>query len=149
MRVVRYGMSLPAGHRPGHEPTCSDGAFQASVKSLVGRDAPRSARESFAAAATQSLLAVQENLTEKLGQRKRVQQGFDLLRGLDQLHRELLTSDVSGETLSDISAKLRQLQLDPDEAELAGILSQIELRCAVELAKLSVESAAGDQSGNR
>ncbi len=104
MRVVRYGMSPAAGRRPGGGSTGSDGIFQASINFLAELDAPRSTREAHAPTSTQSLLALQENVSEKLGKRKRIQQGFDLLRGLDQLHRDLFTGDASPGTVTELGS---------------------------------------------
>ncbi|CAN5347506.1 flagellar assembly regulator FliX [soil metagenome] len=83
-----------------------------------------------------SLLAVQayeEPLERKKRQAKR---GHDLLDGLDRLKAALLSGRVEIAQLEQIRANLALRRETTDDPRLDDVLAHIELRAAVELAKL-------------
>ena len=83
-----------------------------------------------------TLLAVQAY--EEPGERKRRQakRGHDLLDGLDTLKAALLSGRVSVVQLERLKAMLASRRETTDDPRLDEVLAHIELRAAVELAKL-------------
>jgi hypothetical protein len=83
-----------------------------------------------------SLLALQAN--EDAGERKRRQarRGHDLLDGLDILKASLLAGRVPLVQLERLKAMLSSRRESTDDPRLDEVLAHIELRAAVELAKL-------------
>lgn len=89
-----------------------------------------------------ALMALQgvEDATER--RRRAVRRGFGLLDRLDDLKLALLAGDAGEAALGRLSRSIsddRPSDLQPD---LAGVLDQIELRAAVELAKAEVRRTA-------
>lgn len=104
--------------------------------------APSSASDVKATAAMSNLLALQEISEEDVQRRKAISQGHSMLDELEKLRRQLLTGGVPAQTLADISRQLslqKQQIMDP---MLTAIIEDIELRTAVELAKLEMAAAS-------
>lgn len=92
-----------------------------------------------------TMLALQEVSEEEIGRKKLVQKGKDLLDSLERLRHQLLIGGVPLSVLRELGGRLavqRQMVSDP---ALHAILDDIELRAAVELAKL--EQAARQADG--
>ncbi|MBP9752305.1 MAG: flagellar assembly protein FliX [Proteobacteria bacterium] len=67
--------------------------------------------------------------------KRSLKRGKSLLDQLNQLKIELLTSDVSKETLLSLQKELNSQKMDNLPERLESILKEIETRVAVELAK--------------
>lgn len=94
------------------------------------------------AAGVNSFLFLQEVSDDEVRRQKGLQQGKTAVQALEQLHRDLLLGRIPESTLrklEDVVAKKRESFTDP---RLAQLLDEIELRAAVELAKLEREKAA-------
>jgi hypothetical protein len=93
------------------------------------------------AAATTALLGLQDVTQVNLERRRRaVRRGRDLLDGLDELRLALLDGAVPLPALQQVRTQLAEkVEVDADPG-LCRVLEAIEVRCAVELAKL--EAAA-------
>ncbi|MEQ8388334.1 MAG: flagellar assembly protein FliX [Alphaproteobacteria bacterium] len=65
-----------------------------------------------------------------------LQRGADLLRDLEDIRVGLLLGRLDRATLENLTRKLENNRDRPADPRLAAILSEIELRAAVELAKL-------------
>lgn len=109
------------------------------------REALGRARESEAPSevaptpATAALLAVQEvEEVEDAGERRRraLARAETLLDELEAVRDGLLAGQVSGETLRRLAETLRGSRDRIDDPRLAALLREVELRAAVELAKL-------------
>lgn len=90
------------------------------------------------------MLALQEISDEELGRKQLIKQGNSMLDALEELRRRLLMGTIPAHTLHDLAHQLsirRQQVADP---QLMALMDDIELRVAVELAKLE-----GAFSGNR
>lgn len=123
------------------------GASQVSgggFSSLLGlsdaeESAPAAAPRSLAATGSLTgLLGMQEVSEEEHRRKKTLKRGHDMVEVLERLRRQLLLGDITPATISQLSAIIadkKQLVLDP---ELAGLIQDIELRAAVELAKLEM-----------
>lgn len=94
------------------------------------------ATQALAPASLDAMLALQgyENVTEK--KKRAVKRGNDLLDQLDQLKRELLEGSVNTKTLHALKSLAQDVQDVHEDKALTEILLAIELRAAVEVAKL-------------
>lgn len=83
------------------------------------------------------LLALQGVEDSTSGKKRTVEQGFDLLDRLEEMQLGLLTGRLSATQVTRISQKISNLGRTGDE-KLDSILSDIDMRARVELAKLGV-----------
>lgn len=74
--------------------------------------------------------------------RRSAQRGHDLLDGLDRLKASLLSGRVSTRDLQAIAGRLSDRAGLSGDPRLDGLVADIELRAAVELAKLQVGRSA-------
>jgi hypothetical protein len=79
-------------------------------------------------------LQAQEDGTER--RRRHLRRGHDLLGGLDRLKAALLAGRVPLADLARLQGELAQRREASDDPGLEDVLAHIELRVAVELAKL-------------
>jgi len=82
------------------------------------------------------LFALQEVADELSGRRKAAARGAALLDRLDELRLGLLSGKMPRAQLEALRQLAREHGPTADDPKLAAILSDIELRVAVELAKL-------------
>ena len=89
--------------------------------------------------AVDSLIALQEIDGEAADRRHAMRWGSEVLDGLDRIRLDLLGEGVPVRRLRELRALLQNVSRanDPD---LDGILSEIELRARVELAKAGIDS---------
>jgi hypothetical protein len=114
-----------------------DGGF---AQALSGDTATTSASAPKMVASVDNLFMLQEISDQVGGRRRAVQRGNSLLDRLDDIRIGLLTGSMPRGQLENLR-RMAQDQLDQvDDPQLAAILSDIDLRVAVELAKL--DSAA-------
>ncbi|AWN38324.1 flagellar assembly protein FliX [Methylobacterium radiodurans] len=74
--------------------------------------------------------------------RRSVRRGHDLLDGLDRLKAALLGGRVAAQDLRAIAGRLAERSSASGDPRLDGLMAEIELRAAVELAKLERRPAA-------
>ncbi|MCJ2034325.1 flagellar assembly protein FliX [Methylobacterium sp. J-068] len=114
-----FALSSPAPNAPG--------ATATPAASLAGLDA---------------ILTLQSNTdTPEERRRRSARRGNDLLDGLDRLKAALLMGRVSPRDLQAIAARLNERAGTSGDPRLDGLIADIELRAAVELAKLSASAA--------
>jgi hypothetical protein len=106
---------------------------------LPGAAAKSGAAQTSAAHSTVSLdalvsLQANEDATER--KKRQARRGHDLLDGLDRLKAALLGGRVALSELEHIRANLSARRETTDDPRLDDVLAHIELRAAVELAKL-------------
>ncbi len=134
MRIEWTPPLRPASQRRDERGTVTDRSF---APTLGGETAAKvSAPAAAAATAIEGLLALQEIFDEAGGRRRAVARGDKLLDALDGLRHALLAGALPRsriEELGRLAAEAVPLTHDP---RLAEILGEIELRAAVELAKL-------------
>lgn len=87
------------------------------------------------AAATDTLLLLQEVPDASNGRSRGLQRGADMLDILDQIRHGLLLGQISTERLQQLSRAVRERQKNTTDPRLSALLGEIELRAAVELAK--------------
>jgi class II flagellar assembly regulator FliX len=83
-----------------------------------------------------SLLVVQEVGDATAERRRALARGFSLLDRLDELRLALLAGRVDRDALTGLAQSVRSARSGVDDPALTAVLDEIELRAAVELAKL-------------
>lgn len=110
------------------------GLFSASG---AGESSSTSSASSIAApSALDGILALQEVSDEDVGQKRAVRQGLSTLDALEDLRLAILLGEVSPTQLERIQKRMelqRGVVMNP---ELQALMNEIEVRAAVELAKL-------------
>jgi hypothetical protein len=133
MRIVQSSPLSPSVARRAAPAPSGDGRF---AEALSGDGAPTAANTPQAVATVENLFVLQEVADGLTGRRRAVQRGNTLLDRLDDIRIGLLTGSLPRgqlETLRRMAQERDDLGNDP---QLAAILDEIELRVAVELAKL-------------
>jgi hypothetical protein len=90
-----------------------------------------------ALASMDALLALQSETDPGERRRRSIQRGHDLLDALDRLKAALLSGRVPTTDLRTIAARIAERQDLTGDPRLDDILSHIELRAQVEMAKLA------------
>jgi len=115
------------------------GDFAERLKEAAAATATGAALETPPAASVDSLLTVQE-IPDAAGQRSRGlarQYGGDLLDRLEEIRVGLLAGAIPKDKLAAIAHAVRQRRQKTDDPRLNAIIDEIELRCEVEIAKLT------------
>lgn len=126
---------------------------QRSVRSASGFSMPQTSGAAPASAAQASaptsalsdvsaLMALQgvETATER--RRRAIRRGGTLLDRLDELKIAMLSGEAGEGALECLGRTLREERPEDEDAGLTGLLEQIDLRAAVELAKAEVRRNA-------
>jgi hypothetical protein len=101
--------------------TTSPTAPPADVQSVTSMDA---------------LLTLQEMPENEIEKRKAVQEGKGALETLEKLRHDLLTGTISGNIIDRLNDVIKLKKQVVNDSKLGAIIQDIELRAAVELAKL-------------
>ncbi|HEY3917793.1 MAG TPA: flagellar assembly protein FliX [Stellaceae bacterium] len=134
MRIEQSSPVSSASARRAAQAPKGDGRF---AEALSGETAASAANAPVAAAAVDNLFVLQE-IAEDITQNRRraVQRGNSLLDRLDDLRLALLNGALPRHQLEALRHLARE-QIDVSgDPRLAAIVDEIELRVAVELAKL-------------
>lgn len=111
------------------------GGASFTLPSQSGASAARGAGVA-AAGPLDMLLAVQAEEEPQERKRRQAKRGHDLLDGLDALKAALLAGRVAPAQLEHLKQSLELRRETTDDPRLDEVLAHIELRAAVELAKL-------------
>ena len=87
--------------------------------------------------AVDGILAVQEVPSATDGRSRGIKRGYGILDHLDDLRLGLLTGTLPRKRLVDLGEEIREARDTVIDPRLSAILDDIELRAAVELAKLN------------
>jgi hypothetical protein len=115
------------------------GDFAERLKEAAAAAGAGAVLETPAPATVESLLAVQE-APDAASQRSRGlarRYGHDLLDRLEEVRLGLLAGAIPKEKLAAIAQAVRQRRQKTDDPRLNAIIDEIELRCEVEIAKLT------------
>lgn len=132
------------GNRPAQRarPTGSGDRFSTHLDDGPADSAPTAASAPMTSVA--ALLAVQDEGDATSRRRRRaLQRGGDLLDRLDEIRHALLAGNISPSRLQALADTLTRDRQAIDDPALAEVLAQIELRCAVELAKQGIAAIPG------
>ena len=135
----------PSGPRPADaaRPQRSGGGFALPGTAQSASAGASSATSSASSVAgVSSLMALQgvEDATER--KRRALRRGHRLLDGLDELRLSALGSGDDAGALQRLSRATSEAAAEVEDAGLATVLTQIDLRAAVELAKREVRRSA-------
>lgn len=140
MKVTGPSGPVPAsGSRPAR---ASSGFSVSSGGSAAPASAASASSASTSVTGMSALMALQgvEDATER--RRRAIRRGGGLLDRLDELKLAMLSGETGSGALERLSRSLREDRPEDADAELSGLLDQIDLRAAVELAKADVRRAA-------
>ena len=89
--------------------------------------------------ALSSILSAQEvdEDGEQSSRRQLAQRGVDILDKLEEIRRDILAGGVPRQRLENLAQSLRQRRANVSDPRLIEIIDEIELRAAVEIAKLT------------
>lgn len=138
MRVETSFAATAAGPAPAARRTDAARAF--SLDGVQARAAGTSATaQTGMLAGLDAILTLQGNEDAPQERRRRsVRRGHDLLDGLDRLKAAILGGRVATHELKTIAGRLSERAESSGDPRLDGLVAEIELRAAVELAKLDV-----------
>ncbi|HUN51686.1 MAG TPA: flagellar assembly protein FliX [Candidatus Sulfotelmatobacter sp.] len=135
MKISGPGPLVPASVRRANRP--SGEAEEGFATHLPGEETQAAAVGAAARLApTNNLLALQEIADATHSRRRAVRRGKDLLDRLDEIRHALLLGSIAPERLVSLARMLRDQRSTIDDPRLLAVLDEIELRAAVELAKL-------------
>lgn len=107
--------------------------FEGFLSDTEGTSGTQSAQS---AQGVNSFLFLQEVSDEEVGRQKALQQGKKVIQVLEELHRDLLLGRIPEGTLRRLESSIAQKREAFTDPRLKELLDEIELRAAVELAKL-------------
>lgn len=116
-----------------------DGFRRTLAESLEAGEEPVAVEAPVGLTAVDALLMVQQDggATGREARRRLVRRGQDLIDGLEDLRHGLLLGEIPAARVAALAQTLRTRRESCDDPRLGTILDEIELRVAVELAKLS------------
>jgi hypothetical protein len=118
------------------------------ASALDDSDRPAPAAQSQSVSALEGLLSIQEIPDALIGRRRAIRRGDVLLDRLEDLRLGLLAGVVPRERLEELVRLARTAREAVDDPRLAAILDEIDLRAAVELAKLDIARDLSTKSNN-
>src|SRR5579875_1023662 len=134
MRIEQSTSLAPTTARRAAQAPSGDGRF---AEALTGETAAPATNAPQTVAPVDNLFLLQEVSEDLTGRRRRaVQHGNSLLDRLDDIRIGLLTGSLPRSQLEGLRHLARAEVARSDDPKLAAILDEIELRVAVELAKL-------------
>jgi hypothetical protein len=134
MRVESNRPLKPAATRRGDR--ARDAGGTSFAEALTEGELAAPATSAAPAAGISSLLALQEVEDPASRRRRAAQRGDRLLDRLDEIRRGLLAGSLPQGTLAQLRQELREARAATLDPRLDEVLAEIELRAAVELAKL-------------
>jgi Class II flagellar assembly regulator len=136
MKIDRIANTATRGTRPGARGRA--GNADSFFKALAGADAHPAAPPSGVAPPprVEAILALQEVASEPDSDTQGRRRGEELLDRLDELRLALLEGRLSVAAIERLAAQAAAGRAQARDPRLAEILNDIELRAAVELAKL-------------
>lgn len=137
MKITGTGRlgSVPA--RPGRVSRgAGSGGFASAISSEPEDAAPVRAHAPMGA--VDGILAAQEVPDALKGRSRGLARGYNLLDRLDDIRLGLLMGSIPRAGLLDLRRQLRERRGELRDPRLAAILDEIDLRAAVELAKLDI-----------
>jgi hypothetical protein len=144
MRVDTRFAATAAGALNATRRAAAPGAFAPAGTEEAPRAATAGTSQTGMLTGLDALLTLQGQdgaEAQKERRRRSVQRGHDLLDGLDRLKAALIGGLVATRDLQAIAGRLAERMAESGDPRLDGLVAEIELRAAVELAKL--EAARG------
>lgn len=101
------------------------------------KNAPAQVHESFHVSTVDAIWAQQEVNEDGERRKRQVKRGHLIVDHLEQIQQALLSDSLTKQQLMNLNDALAREKEDITDPKLAALLSDIELRAAVELAKYS------------
>ena len=134
MKISGSGPVRPGTSRPGKKTGSSDEKF--SVEKTEESTPASSVVSAGPVTSVDSLLALQEVPDAMTGRSKGIMRAEDMLDHLDDIRLGLLMGAIPKHKLTSLVQVVRDQRDQVDDSRLATVLDEIEVRAAVELAKL-------------
>ena len=137
MKVSGTGGPNAAGAARGARPGAAGGGFR--LPSVGGAAGPAQASGVASVAGVmgvEALLALQDVGGPLERRRRAVRRADRILDVLDEVKVALLGGDLSGADLDKLQRAIREERTNTDDPRLEAVLDEIEVRAAVEIAKL-------------
>ncbi|ACB81388.1 conserved hypothetical protein [Methylorubrum populi BJ001] len=145
MRVDPRFAAAAAGALNATRRAAAPGAFAPTETGETPRAATAGTSQTGMLTGLDALLTLQGQdgaEAQKERRRRSVQRGHDLLDGLDRLKAALIGGRVATRDLQAIAGRLAERKAECGDPRLDGLVAEIELRAAVELAKLEAVRGA-------
>jgi hypothetical protein len=134
MRVDGNSPIRSTAGRRGEKPA---GSGTGSFAEALGSEPTTATSQAAPATALGGLFALQEVPDATAQRRKALARAGHILDRLKEIQQGLLEGSIDRAGLADLAASVRVARAAVDDPQLADLLGEIELRAAVELAKLS------------
>jgi Class II flagellar assembly regulator len=144
MKIDPTQVRPAATRRVGNAPGTSGGDFAAALhEESAGAGGKSAVGGAVGLAGVSTVLALQgaPDSTERRARRRAVQRGDAMLDELEEIRLGLLLGAIPRGRLEQLAQLVRTRREQLDDPRLMAILDEIELRAAVELAKLAGPSA--------
>ena len=143
MKIDGFGSIISTNSTTKKRGVSASGNFAGLLASEEASESehPQATNAAGSVALVNNFLALQEIPDELLQRKKLVQQGNSMLDTLENLRRQLLSGHISYSTLRDIEREVNQQKQMINDPQLQAIVAEIELRAAVEMAKLQYADA--------
>jgi len=136
MRITGFGNIKPSETKKKKK-TDSDTSSASDFASMItGSEDKSPTSGSSAVNVSQAILGVQEVDWEQQSKKEHMQRGNKLLELLEAIRNGLLIGRISPQDLRTLQTTLEQRKEEVKDPELAAIVQEIEVRAAVELAKI-------------
>jgi hypothetical protein len=140
MKITEYGSIRSASDlkKLRRKNAAGETSFADILNAASETDETASTGDISAPSSVGNMLALQEISEEELARQKTVQRGKTLLDSLEKLRQQLLIGVVPARTLHDLNRQLSLQKQQISDPHLLSVIEDIELRAAVELAKLQM-----------
>lgn len=139
MKVDGYGNIKSVASSKKRSGVAQAGGFSELLDSSIADDAASSSIHDVSSPTQISgLLALQEVSDDDFSRKKNIQHGENIINSLENLRRGLLLGNLPIHILRDIEQKIAAKRVGFNDQKLTAILDEIELRAAVEIAKLEM-----------
>lgn len=136
MKVNEYGSIRNSAATRKKGGTSATGDFAGLLGGLSEESAPAAASGVAQAQPMAGMLGLQEVDDREVARRQTIKHGHSLLESLENLRHSLLTGRLSPEVLRTLEHRLKNQRALTADPALHAVIDDIELRAAVELAKI-------------
>jgi len=135
MKISNIGNNTSIAKK-GNSKKTTESSFASHLSSSDEASNTTSTPEVSATIPVNSLFALQEVGDEQSSRKKEISRGFDMVEYLDEIRVGLLTGEVPISVLNNLDSLVKQWRESDYDTDLEEIINEIELRAAVEIAKL-------------
>lgn len=137
MRISATGQTTAAATARKRGVQRAGGSFDGLLEEEA-TSGPAAAHSALPLSPVSGLLALQETRDAAAGRSKGLARAEDMLERLEEIRRGLILGAIPASQLQSLAATLRDRRSIACDERLNGLLDEVELRAAVELAKLGI-----------